>query len=283
MSPVRREHSAQTIASPFLKWPGGKRLLVRQLLRLIPSTFNRYYEPFVGGGALFFGLQPGRALLADSNADLIECYEQVRDNCDDVIRELGRLANSERQYYRIREANPKRPAARAARFIYLIKLAFNGIYRVNRATGRFNVPYGHRARMTVFEEEQLRSASRILQSADTMAADFETAVKPAQRGDVVYLDPPYTLAHTHNGFVRYNTHLFSWADQRRLADCAATLAAGGIAVIVTNAPHRSILKLYPGFDRMRLRRPSQIAADASFRGPVTELVLMANISASQLR
>jgi DNA adenine methylase len=254
---------------------------VRQLLRLAPQTFNRYYEPFVGGGALFFGLQPGRAVLADANVDLIECYEQVRDHSEDVISELGRLKNSSRDYYRIRENNPTRPAARAARFIYLTKLAFNGIYRVNRATGQFNVPYGQRSEMMVFEQEQLRSASRILQSAETVAGDFEATVASARKGDFVYLDPPYTLAHTNNGFVRYNTRLFSWADQRRLADSAANLAAAGVAVIVTNAPHRSILKLYPGFGRVRFKRPSQIAANVSFRGPVTELVLTANLAGTR--
>jgi DNA adenine methylase len=132
--------------------------------------------------------------------------------------------------------------------------------------------------MMVFEEEQLRSASRILQAAQTVAGDFEATVASARSGDFVYLDPPYTLAHTNNGFVRYNTRLFSWDDQRRLADCAARLAGGGVAVIVTNAPHRSIMKLYPGFDRVRLMRPSQIAANSAFRGPVTELVLTANVT-----
>jgi DNA adenine methylase len=207
----------------------------------------------------------------------MECYQQVRDNCDEVLRELTLLKNSARDYYQIRRVVPNRAAARAARFIYLTKLAFNGIYRVNRLTGHFNVPYGQRTRMAVVDAEHLRSASRILGSAITMTGDFDSTVKTARAGDLVYLDPPYTLAHTNNGFVRYNTKLFSWPDQERLAGCALGLARKGVAVIVTNAPHRSIITMYPGFEHRRLRRPSQIAADIESRKIVTELVLMANV------
>jgi DNA adenine methylase len=262
---------------PFLKWPGGKRLLAPALIRLIPRVFGQYIEPFVGSGALFFALQPDRAVLSDTNEQLIECYQEVRDNCDEVIAELGRLRNSKLDYYRNRKANPTQPAARAARFIYLIKLAFNGIYRVNRSTGRFNVPYGWRTEREVLHEDQLKAASRILRHVQTVHCDFEHALKTAKSGDLVYLDPPYTLAHTNNGFVRYNQRLFSWADQLRLARSAAELAARRVHVIVSNAPHASIIKLYPGFDRMRLKRSSQIAADPLYRGSVTELVLTANL------
>jgi DNA adenine methylase len=262
---------------PFLKWPGGKRLLAPALIQLTPKAFGRYFEPFVGSGALFFALQPQRAFLSDSNEQLIECYQEVRDNCDEVIEELRRLRNSNVDYYRTRKANPTKPAARAARLIYLIKLSFNGIYRVNRSTGRFNVPYGWRTEREVLEEDKLRSASRVLHRAKTVCGDFDAVLKMAKAGDLVYLDPPYTLAHTNNGFVRYNQRLFSWADQVRLARSAAELAARGVHVIVSNAPHVSIIKLYPGFARTRVKRSSQIAADPSYRGSVTELVLTANL------
>lgn len=272
-------HRGQTFTTvePFLKWPGGKRLLSSALLRLVPQNFGKYFEPFLGSGALYFALQPKSAVLADSNADLIECYNELRNNCPGVIRELQKLRNSEQEYYRIRNDNPTEPPARAARFIYLVKLAFNGIYRVNRATGKFNVPYGYHTRRVVFREERLWAASEVLRHARLMSCDFADVVNKAAAGDLVYLDPPYTLAHTNNGFVRYNQHLFSWSDQIRLASCAAQLAERGVYVIVSNAPHRSITQLYKGFDSVRFARSSQIAANPAFRGSVKELVLTANI------
>jgi DNA adenine methylase len=272
-------HGGQRVTKvePFLKWPGGKRLLSSALVRLVPQNFGRYFEPFLGSGALYFALQPKSAVLADSNADLIECYKQLRDNCGGVIQELQKLRNSEQDYYRIRNDNPTEPPARAARLIYLVKLAFNGIYRVNRATGRFNVPYGYHTRREVFREERLWAASEILKHARLVSCDFADVVKKATAGDLVYLDPPYTLAHTNNGFVRYNQHLFSWSDQIRLAECAAQLAERGVYVIVSNAPHRTITQLYKGFGRVRFARSSQIAADPAFRRSVKELVLTANI------
>jgi DNA adenine methylase len=216
-------------------------------------------------------------VLADSNAELIECYQQIRDNCEMVIHELQQLKNSKRDYYRIRKDDPREATARAARFIYLVKLAFNGIYRVNRSTGRFNVPYGNHTRRNVFDEDGLRDASAILCHAKLGSTDFEETVETATSGDLVYLDPPYTLAHSNNGFVRYNQRLFSWPDQIRLAACAAQLAEKGVHVIVTNAPHSSITRLYQGFSRSRFTRMSQIAADPAFRKSVKELVLTANV------
>ncbi len=262
---------------PFLKWPGGKRALAPTLVRLAPREMGHYFEPFLGSGALFFALKPERAVLGDSNAELIECYEQIRDACDEVIDELRQLRNSEAEYYRVRHASPSSPAARAARLIYLVNLAFNGIYRINKVTGQFNVPYGHRTSRKVLEEGKLRAASLMLARARTLAGDFEAGLGSAREGDFVYLDPPYTAAHSSNGFVRYNQQLFSWADQIRLARCAARLADRGVKVMVTNAPHKSILELYPGFRCTRVKRPSQIAANVTFRKTVTEVVLTANV------
>jgi DNA adenine methylase len=262
---------------PFLKWPGGKRLLIPRLVSLAPKGFGRYFEPFVGSGALFFALRPTHAVLSDTNNELIECYQQIKSNCEQVIDELRSLRNSELDYYRIRKSMPTTSAARAARFIYLVKLAFNGIYRVSRTTGKFNVPYGWRTQRTVFDEDRLMAASNALRGVRTIACDFEVAVVGAKSGDFVYFDPPYSLAHTNNGFVRYNQRLFSWSDQARLATCAAKLASKGVHVMVSNAPHVSVLRLYPGFSRRYVRRSSQIAADVSFRGSVAELILMANI------
>src|SRR5690242_14865172 len=137
---------------PLLKWPGGKRSLVKRILPLIPPRFNRYFEPFFGGGALFFALQPAKARLSDNNADLMHAYLQVRDRPEAVIRELRKLRNSREDYYRIRASRPAVDAARAARFIYLITLAFNGIYRVN-LHGEFNVPYGYKRHLDPCDDQ----------------------------------------------------------------------------------------------------------------------------------
>lgn len=186
---------------PLLKWPGGKRGILSAILPLVPSHFNRYFEPFVGGGALFFALQPPRSSLSDKNAELIFAYSQVRDRPEAVIRELRKLKNTKGDYYCVRATVPRNPAARAARLIYLITLAFNGIYRVN-LKGEFNVPYGFKTYLDPCDEGRIREASEILASATLRHGDFEQEVASADQSDFVYLDPPYTVAHGNNGFLK---------------------------------------------------------------------------------
>lgn len=262
---------------PFLKWPGGKRELAPTLANLVPSDLGTYFEPFVGSAALFFMLQPTRAVLGDTNAELIDCYLAVRNQPNAVVKALQRLPNSKDDYYRIRKSQPRLRATRAARFIYLVKLAFNGIYRVNRKTGAFNVPYGQHVSRRVVDQPNLLAASRVLQRATVLTRDFAELVETARKGDLVYFDPPYTLRHSNNGFIRYNQNLFSWPDQSRLAHCAAKLANRGVHVIVTNAPHASITRLYPDFQQRLVSRSSEMAADVDARGPVQELILTANL------
>ena len=254
---------------PLLKWPGGKRAILDSIEKVLPSEFGCYYEPFVGGGALFFALSPGCAVLADKNSELIECYEVVRDDPDDVIAELRAMGNSEGDYYRIRALQPETAIGRAARLIYLTILSFNGIYRVN-LKGQFNVPYGYRTHLDPCDVTRIRSASKVLAEAKLLRADFEKAVETAKHGDLVYLDPPYTVAHAKNGFLKYNARIFSWDDQTRLARVAHTLAARGCHVIVSNADHESLRDLYDGFEVLEVVRPSRIAASSDYRRRVTE-------------
>jgi len=261
-------------SAPLLKWPGGKRNLLHLILPLVPSRFNRYFEPFFGGGALFFALQPRTAFISDKNAELIHAYSQVRDRPDAVIRELRKLRNSEVDYYRVRSSAPRNAAARAARMIYLITLAFNGIYRVN-LRGEFNVPYGYKTHLDVCDGDRIRQASELLRGAVIRDLDFEEALRPAAGGDLVYLDPPYTVAHGANGFVKYNAKIFSWQDQIRLARTAEKLANKGCTVIVSNADHISIRRLYRGFQIAVLERNSIIAASSDFRSRITECIFHA--------
>jgi DNA adenine methylase len=254
---------------PLLKWPGGKRELLPHITRLLPPNSRRYFEPFVGGGAVFFAARPRNASLSDSDSELINCYIQVRDSPELVIARLASLRNTETDYYRVRASAPRTDIGRAARTIYLATLAFNGIHRKN-TNGQFNVPYGYKWHLRPCDRPRIRAASQALQHAQLRCGDFETAVADAGKRDVVYLDPPYTVAHGNNGFLKYNAKIFSWDDQLRLASLADRLATGGCKVIISNADHASILRLYRGFKMLRVTRPSRIAASVQFRRSITE-------------
>ena len=258
-------------STTLLKWPGGKRALLKHILAFVPITFNNYYEPFVGGGALFFTLRPKQAILADKNTELINCYKQVRDNPDAVIAHLSKLRNTKEDYYTIRGSIPSEEASRAARFIYLMTLSFNGIHRVN-LQGNFNVPYGYKEHLEPCDVSKIFAVSACLSSAELLEGDFESAVIDAKAEDFIYFDPPYTVAHGNNGFLKYNARIFSWSDQTRLATLAHNLAERGCKVLVSNADHPSILELYSYFKMRKITRPSAIAASGEYRRAVTECI-----------
>jgi DNA adenine methylase len=207
---------------PLLKWPGGKRRLLSSILPVVPFKFGTYYEPFLGGGALFFALQPGRAILADQNPDLICTYLQIKYHPEAVLGSLKKLKNSEREYYLIRQWTPEKACDKAARLIYLSALSFNGIHRVN-LRGVFNVPYGKKLHLNPCDPDKIRAANRALRNAIVRCEDFEVTLQSAKKGDFVYLDPPYTTAHSNNGFVKYNARIFTWEDQKRLSAIARDL------------------------------------------------------------
>jgi DNA adenine methylase len=250
----------------------GKRILLSHLLDIVPSKFERYFEPFFGGGALFFALQPPRAYLSDSNAELINCYREVAMRPRRVMSYLATMKNSLAYYHKMRSLETRVRSARAARLIYLTTLSFNGMYRENRL-GQFNVPYGGRSHMNPLQPERLRGVSRALRGARLECLDFETSLRRARRHDLVYLDPPYTVAHDDNGFRRYNAQVFSWEDQARLAMAAQALDSRGCYVMITNACHPSIKALYRGLSQIPISRASLVAASSSHRRPVRELII----------
>ena len=257
---------------PLLRWAGGKRWLLPLVSQLIGSTeIQNYHEPFVGGGAVFFGLSlTGKAYLSDLNAALVDTYEQVREDPDEVWRFLRSYRNSETQYYAAREGRPRLPASRAARFIYLNHTSFNGIYRVN-LDGKYNVPYGYRDVYNAPAHEDLLRASPRLQSAALTAGDFATATANVGPGDLVFLDPPYTVAHNHNGFVKYNDKLFLFSDQLRLSSMIDEIRAAGAYYILTNAAHQSVAELFEKGDRrMETSRKNAVGGFAAERGRATE-------------
>jgi DNA adenine methylase len=262
--------------APFLKWPGGKRWatvvitsVVRRYLR------GAYIEPFVGGGAVFFALRPSRALLGDINPELVNAYKVVRDRPREVVRRLRMLEVSARQYYALRSATPKGRIERAVRLLYLNRTAFGGIYRLNRE-GDFNVPFGggERSPAVLWERELLVRAASALKDVAIECADFATVMGKARAGDVVYCDPTYTVAHENNGFVRYNERNFHWTDQLRLAEAARDASNRGAAVIVSNAFHPSVRRVFSPPKALVLRRRSLVARSADARREVREYLFV---------
>ncbi|MFF0338354.1 DNA adenine methylase [Kribbella sp. NPDC004875] len=257
---------------PLLRWAGGKRWLVPTVARLLGDTeVQNYHEPFAGGASVFFGLNiNAKAYLSDLNTALIDTYRQVREAPEDVWRFLRSYRNTEEAYYAARSGRPRLPASKAARFIFLNHTSFNGIYRVN-LEGKYNVPYGYRDHYNIPLLQDLKAASKRLERATLTAGDFETALDNVGPGDLVFLDPPYTVAHNFNGFVRYNDKLFRFADQYRLSDMVDTLRERGAYYILTNAAHQSIAELFEKGDRrIETSRRSAVAGKKSSRGRATE-------------
>lgn len=261
---------------PMLKWAGGKRRLIKHLIPIMNQyKFIKYYEPFFGGGALFFATQPENSILSDTNEELINCYLYVRDYPDLVIRQLRNMPNTEEDYYRIRSEKPTDDLVRAARVIYLTTLSFNGIYRLNQK-GEFNVPYGHKVHLDPCDEDRIMSVSKALKNAQIRCSDFEDVVEDAKQGDLIYFDPPYTIIQG-NGFIKYNSNVFTWDDQIRLAKTAKRLVQRGCNVIISNADAPEIIELYEDFNFIRLERPSVIAASGEHRKKVTESIFFSEV------
>ena len=260
---------------PFLKWAGGKRWLASHMRNLIGKIDGRYIEPFVGGGAVFFAIKPARALLSDTNKELVNTYRAIKNQRHAVERYLAAHQEShcKEHYYRVRQSSPPTPASRAAKFIYLNRTCWNGLYRVN-LSGQFNVPIGTKTSV-VMESDDFDAVSRALKGAEIRHADFEDSLNQAGMGDVVFCDPPYTVRHKHNGFVKYNENLFSWADQIRLRNALMSASARGVRTFTTNADHQSIRDLYcSGFEILEFKRYSSIGGAQAVRGDYPELLMV---------
>jgi len=274
---------AQT-ALPLVKWAGGKRTLLRQLLALSPPQFSRFFEPFLGGGSFFLALassQPiAQASLSDANSDLMQVYEAAKREPDALMAALDELqphALDEQFYYRLRdgEATSDRNSERAARFIYLNKTCYNGLYRVNRR-GRFNVPFGRYSRPPgLYNGANLRQVSALLQHAELTCADFAATLKDAGPGDFVYLDPPYVPLTATASFTRYTKGAFGDTDQRRLAQAVHELTARGCQVLLSNSETPLVRELYPS-DRYAVTvvyAPRNINSDGASRQKIAELAI----------
>jgi DNA adenine methylase len=259
---------------PFLKWAGGKRWLVGEHCRFFPSDFHSYIEPFLGSGAVFFHLRPKYAVLADTNPELILTYQAIKDDWKKVLRLLQQHArrHSPTYYYEVRNSRPRSPSAVAARLIYLNRTCWNGVFRVNRF-GEFNVPIGTKQNV-VLESDDFAAVANRLKRAKLVAADFADTISKAGSRDFVYADPPYTVNHDKNGFVKYNGKLFTWEDQIRLHESLVAAKNRGATIVLSNAHHHSIRKLYGRHFRLiTLTRKSIVAGDRSARGICREYLV----------
>ncbi len=266
--------SPRMIPRPFVKWAGGKRQLIPVLMQRVPSFSGRYFEPFLGGGALFFFMKPEKAYLSDTNAELIHCYNIVRDDPDALIAELGTLKYTTDDYYRIRDKNPATlsPVNRAARTIYLNRTGFNGLYRVN-SKGKFNVPMGRYVNPKICDEKNIRACSAVLRFAEVDTASFDTVVGRAGKGDFVYFDPPYIpLSRTAN-FTSYQQGGFSMEDQARLAEVFEALTRKGVYAMLSNSDVKWMHDTYKGYPIQRVSATRAVNRNANDRGPVFEVVV----------
>ncbi|MEW9838343.1 DNA adenine methylase [Mesorhizobium marinum] len=259
---------------PFLKWAGGKRWFADRHTHLLPDSYERYFEPFLGGGALYFAEAPERAVLSDLNADLIATYQVARDFPTDLTERLQYYheRHSRDTYYAVRGTKPSDKIELAAWFLYLNRTCWNGLYRVN-LQNVFNVPIGTKTDV-VLPTDNFMLVSELLAQAEIQCCDFESTINAAKEGDFVFVDPPYTVKHNENGFVKYNDRIFSWSDQIRLRDAVLRASRRGAKVLVTNANHASIRELYQGIgSQMPVTRASVLAGKSAYRASVEELAI----------
>jgi DNA adenine methylase len=264
---------SKIIQKPFLRWAGGKTWLLKGLSKHIPTSYNNYHEPFLGGGSVFFFLNPNNlSFLSDSNAELVNAFIQVKENVEDVIKVLKEYKNTKDNYYLIREKSYRNKVKQAARFIFLNRTGFNGIYRVN-LKGKYNVPYGFKNYKNNFDFNLFRSASKSLENTKISSADFELTLGNIYEGDFVFIDPPYTVSHIKNGFIKYNEKLFSWEDQERLANYVNQIIEKGAYYLLTNAKHDSVENLYSQIEKpISVNRFSVIGGKNAKREPIQEFL-----------
>jgi DNA adenine methylase len=263
------------LAHPFLKWAGGKRQLLPSLLARIPGTYGTFFEPFVGGGALFFAARPRRAVLADVNERLVRTYRGVRDDVEKVIALLATYPHDETFFYEMRDraVDASSDAEVAAWFIYLNKTAYNGLYRVNRRD-RFNVPFGRYTNPTICDAPNLRACAAALAGVEVIVADFESVVRRADRGDFVYFDPPYVPLSATSSFTSYTSDGFGAGEQTRLRDVIRALKRRGVSVVASNSSAPFVRELYAdGFELHEVSATRMVNSRASSRGAVPELVI----------
>ncbi len=271
------------LVKPFLKWAGGKRQLVPEIMgHHLPQNYNSqtYYEPFIGGGALLFSLQPKKAVINDTNAELINCYKVVKDSVDELIDNLQIHQNNEDYYYTIRDWDreegfqDKTSVERASRIIFLNKTCFNGLFRVN-SQGQFNVPFGRYKNPNILDKAVLKAVSNYLNDnkITILNMDFQDALKDARKGEFIYIDPPYDPVSVTASFTGYDVNGFNKNEQVRLKNTFEELDARGCRVLLSNAYTQFIRDLYKDYPQTKISAIRAINSNAEKRGKVDEILV----------
>ena len=263
---------------PIVKWVGGKRQLMFELLKNMPENYNRYFEPFIGGGALFFELQPDNAYISDMNEELINLYKVVRDNVEELITDLQKHDISKEYFMEIRNIDRTEEyenwsdVQKASRFIYLNRTCFNGMYRVN-SKGEFNVPFGHYKNPRILDENNLINCSNLLQKTEIKHADFSEILKKVKKGDFVYFDPPYVPLSETSSFTSYTKDGFDMDMQFKLRDVCDELDSMGVKFLLSNSDTKLVNELYENYNIKKVFASRQINANADGRGKITEVLV----------
>lgn len=268
---------------PILKWAGGKRSLIPEIIALFPSDYRRrrYHEPFFGGGAVFFKIRPKSGTINDINAHLMNFYEIVRDKSKELIEMASQYKHDKGTYYKLRRRFNQPGLSKlecASLLLYLNKTAFNGLYRVN-SKGEFNVPFGSYENPTIVPKNRIRSASKILKNVDILCSDFSYITKNANKGELCYLDPPYQPISSTANFTSYSSDGFDFSDQIRLRDACVELHDKGVYFVLSNGYAKEIIDIYEEIKSFRIeivKARRSISSKASTRGPIKE-ILVTNI------
>ena len=267
--------------SPVVKWVGGKRQLLPEIRKYIPEKFTIYYEPFVGGGAVLFDIQPKRAVINDVNFELMNLYEVIRDNVDLLIEDLKKHKNEKEYFYKIRELDRDEEkyskltkVERASRLLYLNKTCYNGLFRVNQA-GQFNTPFGNYKNPNIINEKIIRAVSDYFNWADITfkCCDFEESVKGIGKGAFVYFDPPYDPLSESANFTEYSKDGFTKEDQIRLKKLCDRLNDKGIKFLLSNSATEFIIDLYKDYKIEIIQARRSINSDGRKRGEVDEVLV----------
>ena len=263
---------------PIVKWVGGKRQLMFELIKNMPKSYNRYFEPFIGGGALFFELQPEQAYISDMNEELINLYSVVRDNIYELIKDLSKHEVSKEYFLEIRNIDRTEQytelsdVERASRFIYLNRTCFNGMYRVN-SQGQFNVPFGHYKNPRIIDENNLLNCSELLKKTEIKCADFSEILTKVKKGDLVYFDPPYVPLNETSSFTSYTKDGFDIDMQFKLRDVCDELDSIGVKFLLSNSDTKLVNQLYENYNIKKVFASRQINANADGRGKITEVLV----------
>ena len=278
---VKTSETLPTIVTPpkpFVKWVGGKSQLLSELVERVPDDFGRYYEPFAGGGALFFRLQPDRACLTDINPDLVNLYTVIRDQVEELIEDLGQHVYEKNYFYQVRGVDRTPEYAtwtnvqRASRFVYLNKTCYNGLYRVN-SKGQFNAPFGRYTSPTILDANNLRACHAALQKAVIGVADFHTVRRRIRANDFVYFDPPYAPLSATSKFTSYTKTGFDVDMQYALRDLCRALDKRSVRFMLSNSSAPLILDLYSEFNVEFVYATRSINSKAGKRGKIPEVVV----------